>query len=87
MLSTVVLPQPEWPIMQTNSPRAIDSHKSSNTVVAAAARRRKALGDALDRDEFVGRHASHSGNVTSRVNRASTWSSAMPTSADDAGWR
>ena len=34
MLSTVVLPQPEWPITQTNSPRAIDSHRSSNTVVA-----------------------------------------------------
>ena len=33
MLSTVVLPQPEWPMMQTNSPRAIDSHRSSNTVV------------------------------------------------------
>src|SRR4051794_20047254 len=33
MLSTVVLPQPEWPMMQTNSPRAIDSHRSSNTIV------------------------------------------------------
>jgi hypothetical protein len=33
MLSTVVLPQPEWPMTQTNSPRAIDSHSSSNTVV------------------------------------------------------
>src|ERR1700682_193144 len=33
MLSTVVLPQPEWPMMQTNSPRAIDSHRSWNTVV------------------------------------------------------
>src|SRR5436190_10312139 len=33
ILSTVVLPQPEWPMMHTNSPRAIDSHKSSNTVV------------------------------------------------------
>src|SRR5437899_490345 len=33
MLSTVVLPQPEWPMMQVNSPRAIDSHRSSNTVV------------------------------------------------------
>src|SRR5215468_8856421 len=33
MLSTVVLPQPEWPMMQTNSPRAIASHRSSNTVV------------------------------------------------------
>src|SRR5262245_57622151 len=35
ILSTVVLPQPEWPMMQTNSPRAIDSHRSSNTVVLA----------------------------------------------------
>src|SRR5262252_454067 len=33
MLSTVVLPQPEWPMMQTNSPRRIVSHRSSNTVV------------------------------------------------------
>ena len=33
MLSTVVLPQPECPMMQTNSPRAIDNHRSSNTVV------------------------------------------------------
>src|SRR5712671_3293591 len=34
MLSTVVLPQPEWPMMQVNSPRAIGSQRSSNTVVA-----------------------------------------------------
>src|SRR6185503_105658 len=33
MLSTVVLPQPEWPMMQVNSPRCIDSQRSSNTVV------------------------------------------------------
>jgi hypothetical protein len=33
MLSTVVLPQPEWPMTQTNSPRAIENHRSSNTVV------------------------------------------------------
>src|SRR5215813_6328485 len=33
MLSTVVLPQPEWPMMQVKSPRCIDSHRSSNTVV------------------------------------------------------
>src|ERR671936_839505 len=33
ILSTVVLPQAEWPMMHKNSPRAIDSHKSSNTVV------------------------------------------------------
>src|SRR5262249_16937683 len=34
ILSTVVLPQPEWPMMQVNSPRFIDSHRSSNTVVS-----------------------------------------------------
>ncbi len=33
MLSTVVLPQPEWPMMQVKSPRCIGSHRSSNTVV------------------------------------------------------
>ena len=35
MLSTVVLPQPECPIMQTNSPRAMASQRFSNTVVVA----------------------------------------------------
>ena len=35
MLSTVVLPQPEWPMMQVNSPRFIVSQKSSKIVVAA----------------------------------------------------
>src|SRR5262245_1700497 len=34
ILSTVVLPQPEWPMMQVNSPRRIDSHKFSNTTLA-----------------------------------------------------
>ena len=29
MFSTVVLPQPEWPMTQTNSPWFIDSHRSS----------------------------------------------------------
>src|SRR5262245_26234988 len=33
MLSTVVLPQPEWPMIQVNSPRCIDNQRSSNTVV------------------------------------------------------
>src|SRR5260221_14032941 len=33
MLSTVVLPQPEWPMMQVKSPRCIGSQRSSNTVV------------------------------------------------------
>jgi hypothetical protein len=36
MFSTVVLPQPEWPITQPNSPRAIDSQRFSNTRVCAA---------------------------------------------------
>src|SRR6516162_4358112 len=35
MLSTVVLPQPEWPMMQVKSPRAIESQRFSNTVVVA----------------------------------------------------
>ncbi len=78
MFSTVVLPQPEWPMTQPNSPRAIDSHRSSNTVVVAAARARMALGDAFDGDEFVG-HQAYSGNVTMRVKRARIWSSSMPT--------
>src|SRR5690242_253070 len=34
MLSSVVLPQPEWPMTQTNSPRRIASHRSANTVVS-----------------------------------------------------
>src|ERR1700736_2397830 len=34
MLSKVVLPQPEWPMTQTNSPRRIASHRSANTVVS-----------------------------------------------------
>ena len=33
MLSTVVLPQPEWPITQVNSPRRIASQRSSKIVV------------------------------------------------------
>ena len=33
MLSTVVLPQPEWPMTQVNSPRFIDSHRFSKIVV------------------------------------------------------
>ncbi len=83
MLSTVVLPQPEWPMMQVNSPRRIDSQRSSNTVVVAAAGRREALGDAFDGDELVvalSSLAPHSGKVTRRVSRARIWSSTMPTS-------
>src|SRR5579863_3018142 len=34
MLSTVVLPQPECPITQANSPRRIDSHRFSNTATS-----------------------------------------------------
>ena len=35
MLSTVVLPQPEWPMTQVNSPRFIDSHRFSKIVVVS----------------------------------------------------
>ena len=79
MLSTVVLPQPEWPITQANSPRSIASHRFSKMVVTPAARSRVALGDAFERDEFVA-HARYSGNVTRRAHHASIWSSTMPTS-------
>src|ERR1043166_520446 len=34
MLSKVVLPQPECPITQANSPRRMASHRSANTVVS-----------------------------------------------------
>src|SRR6185503_923108 len=34
IFSTVVLPQPEWPITQPNSPRAIESQRVSNTAIA-----------------------------------------------------
>ena len=34
MFSTVVLPQPEWPITQPNSPRAIESQRFSNTAIS-----------------------------------------------------
>src|SRR5579872_4806964 len=37
MLSTVVLPQPEWPITQANSPRSIDSQRFSNTTTSPPA--------------------------------------------------
>src|SRR3984957_11856082 len=37
ILSTVVLPQPEWPITQANSPRWIDSHRFSNTATSPPA--------------------------------------------------
>ena len=35
MFSTVVLPQPEWPMTQVNSPRFIASHRFSKIVVVA----------------------------------------------------
>jgi hypothetical protein len=52
MLSTVVLPQPEWPMMQVNA-----LHRQPQVLEhggGAAAGRREALGDAFDRDELVG---------------------------------
>src|SRR6202008_2626627 len=42
-LRTVGLPQPEWPMMQANSPRAIDSQRSRNTVVSPPAAAGKRL--------------------------------------------
>ena len=78
MFSTVVLPQPEWPITQPNSPRAIDSQRFSNTAIVAAVGAGITPRDAFDGDELVG-HRAHSGNVTMRVNRARIWSSSMPT--------
>src|SRR5262245_28628028 len=36
----VVLPQPEWPIRQTNSPRSMPSHRFSNTAVSPKRRAR-----------------------------------------------
>ncbi len=77
MLSTVVLPQPEWPMTQTNSPRVIDSHRFSNTAVvppSAAGKRRDMPSMEMKRSAIA-----HSGNVTSRVSRARIRSSNMPT--------
>ena len=81
MLSTVVLPQPEWPMMQVNSPRRIDSHRSSNTVVVPPPGAGKRLVmPSMEMNLSVLVIGAHSGNVTSRVSRARIWSSTMPTS-------
>ena len=66
MLSTVVLPQPEWPMMQVNSPRCIGSHRSSNTVVVPppAAGKRLAM---PSMEMNLSAASCYSGNVTSRV--------------------
>ena len=53
MFKTVVLPQPEWPITQANSPRAIDSHRFFEHRDLAAVGARIALGDGFDGNEFV----------------------------------
>ena len=37
MLSSVVLPQPEWPMMETNSPFSMPSVMSLSTSVSAVA--------------------------------------------------
>ncbi len=72
MLSTVVLPQPEWPMMQTNSPRAIDSHRSWNTVVVPppGAGKRLVMPSMEMNLSLIRWPAIHSGNVTSLVSRA-----------------
>ena len=77
MLSTVVLPQPEWPMMQVKSPRCIGSHRSSNTVVVPppAAGNRFAM-PSIEMNLFG---IVYSGNVTSRVSRARIKSSSIPT--------
>ena len=38
MLSSVVLPQPEWPIIETNSPLSMPSVMSLSTSVSAEPR-------------------------------------------------
>ena len=80
MLSTVVLPQPEWPMMQVNSPRCIDSQRSSNTVVVPppGAGKRLVMPSMEMNLSVIWR--AHSGKVTRRVSRARIWSSTMPTS-------
>ena len=83
MLSTVVLPQPEWPMMQVNSPRCIDSHRSSNTVVVpppGAGKRLVMPSMEMNLSAACRSWRAHSGKVTRRVSRARIWSSTMPTS-------
>jgi hypothetical protein len=79
ILSTVVLPQPEWPMMQVKSPRRIDSHRSSNTVVTPPAAAGKRLVMPSIEMNLSSDTTPYSGNVTSRVARASSWSRIMPT--------
>src|SRR5262249_54127526 len=43
ILRIVVLPQPEWPMTQVNSPRRIVSQRSSNTTVSACAAAKRLL--------------------------------------------
>ena len=72
MFNTVVLPQPECPIMHTNSPRSTGSQRSSKTGGALPNDR------AMPSIEMMGGGILYSGNVTSRCTRPSTWSSSMP---------
>ena len=54
MFSSVVLPQPEWPIRQTNSPSSTPNQRSPKTSVSPLpSGRRKALGESLDRDQVL----------------------------------
>ena len=69
MLSTVVLPQPEWPMMQVNSPRRMASHRSANTVVSPPPGAGKRLVmPSMEMNLSV--MTPHSGKVTRRVRRA-----------------
>ena len=80
MLSTVVLPQPEWPMMQANSPRPIDSHRSSNTVVAPPPGAGKRLVmPSMEMNLSVIGFGLTPERSRARVARASSWSSTMPT--------
>src|SRR5262249_60452672 len=75
--SNVVVPDAEGPIMQTNEPRAIESHRCPNTVLVpppGTGNRRAMPSTEMNRSDMA-----HSGKVTRRVSRARIKSSNMPT--------
>ena len=78
MLSTVVLPQPEWPMMQVNSPRCIGSHRSSNTVVVPPPGAGKRLAMPSIEMNLCGIALTPETSRAASA-RASIWSSSMPT--------
>ena len=75
----VVLPQPEWPIRQTNSPGSTEKCRFSNTVVSAPSRPVNFLLMPSMRIRGSLMFGLYSGNVTSRVSLAIIRSSSMPT--------